>query len=98
MSAAMKTTPPHVPNADAGADTDTGTDTGADAASATPGTAIPVPEPTAPSVMAPLMVEAGDFYLENGRMVFTATFHLRRGYCCCSRCRHCPYRDWRRSP
>ncbi|NJL19376.1 MAG: hypothetical protein HC901_03695 [Bdellovibrionaceae bacterium] len=33
----------------------------------------------------------GDCYLENGRMVFTAQFHLRRGYCCHNGCRHCPY-------
>jgi hypothetical protein len=26
-------------------------------------------------------------------MVFTASFHLKRGYCCNSNCRHCPYRD-----
>jgi hypothetical protein len=23
--------------------------------------------------------------------VFTASYHLRRGYCCENRCRHCPY-------
>lgn len=32
-----------------------------------------------------------DFYWENGLMVFTAAFHLKRGYCCKSGCRHCPY-------
>jgi hypothetical protein len=36
---------------------------------------------------------AGDFYFENGLVVFTAAYHLRRGYCCGSRCRHCPYRE-----
>jgi hypothetical protein len=25
-------------------------------------------------------------------MVFTATYHLKRGYCCNSDCRHCPYK------
>jgi len=25
-------------------------------------------------------------------MVFTAAYHLKRGYCCNSDCRHCPYR------
>jgi hypothetical protein len=25
-------------------------------------------------------------------MVFTEAYHLRRGYCCHSDCRHCPYR------
>jgi len=33
----------------------------------------------------------GDFYFESGLMVFTATYHLRRGYCCETGCRHCPY-------
>jgi hypothetical protein len=33
-----------------------------------------------------------DFYLdEYGRTVFTADYHLKRGYCCSSGCRHCPY-------
>jgi hypothetical protein len=31
------------------------------------------------------------FYYENGLMVFTETYHLLRGYCCNSGCRHCPY-------
>jgi hypothetical protein len=33
----------------------------------------------------------GDFYFDGGLMVFTAAYHLRRGYCCESGCRHCPY-------
>jgi len=32
-----------------------------------------------------------DYYLEKGLVVFTAAFHLKRGYCCGSGCRHCPY-------
>jgi len=32
-----------------------------------------------------------DFYYENGYLVFTAAYHLRRGVCCGNRCRHCPY-------
>jgi hypothetical protein len=33
-----------------------------------------------------------DFYFDaDGLMVFTAEYHLRRGYCCRSGCRHCPY-------
>jgi hypothetical protein len=35
--------------------------------------------------------EGEDFYLENGRMVFTEAFLRRRGTCCESGCRHCPY-------
>jgi hypothetical protein len=33
----------------------------------------------------------GDFYFENGLIVFTAAYHKRRGYCCGSGCRHCPF-------
>ena len=32
-----------------------------------------------------------DYYIENGLYVFTAHYLLRRGYCCQSGCRHCPY-------
>ena len=32
-----------------------------------------------------------DFYVENGLLVYTAAYHLKRGYCCGSGCRHCPY-------
>ncbi|HYY42770.1 MAG TPA: DUF5522 domain-containing protein [Pyrinomonadaceae bacterium] len=41
-----------------------------------------------------VLVEGEDFYREGAAMVFTARFHLRRGYCCESGCRHCPYRAW----
>jgi len=35
---------------------------------------------------------ADDFYLDmNGLMVFTGAYLRRRGYCCDSGCRHCPY-------
>lgn len=40
----------------------------------------------------PLTPREGEFYTENGFVVFTAAFHLRRGYCCNSGCRHCPFR------
>ena len=37
-------------------------------------------------------LEEGDFYLsEEGYKVFTEQYHLKRGYCCESGCRHCPY-------
>ena len=32
-----------------------------------------------------------DFYIENGKKVMTEQYHIRRGYCCGSGCRHCPY-------
>ncbi|MDR3739142.1 MAG: DUF5522 domain-containing protein [Terracidiphilus sp.] len=41
---------------------------------------------------APIPLEPGDFYLEGEALVFTAAYHLKRGYCCGSGCRHCPYR------
>lgn len=31
------------------------------------------------------------YYADHGRMVFTMTYLLRRGYCCGGGCRHCPY-------
>jgi hypothetical protein len=40
------------------------------------------PEPLAPE----------DFYYEDGLLVFTAAYHLKRGTCCNSGCRHCPFR------
>lgn len=36
-------------------------------------------------------IQPGDVYFDRGLMVFTAAFHLRRGYCCANGCRHCPY-------
>ncbi len=39
------------------------------------------------------LVEGVDFYREGAYVVFTAAYHLRRGYCCESGCRHCPYDD-----
>lgn len=33
-----------------------------------------------------------EYYFDpNGLMVFTEAYHLRRGYCCKSGCRHCPW-------
>jgi hypothetical protein len=37
--------------------------------------------------------EGVDYYVENGLLVFTAEFLRKRGFCCESGCRHCPYRD-----
>lgn len=37
-------------------------------------------------------LEEGDYYEnEQGYRVFTEKFHLRRGYCCKSGCKHCPF-------
>jgi len=32
-----------------------------------------------------------EFYLENGYVVFSEAYHLKRGSCCGSGCRHCPF-------
>jgi hypothetical protein len=37
------------------------------------------------------LVEGEDFYVEGATIVFTARYHLRRGFCCENGCRHCPY-------
>jgi hypothetical protein len=38
------------------------------------------------------MVEGIDFYLnDEGFIVFTETYHNKRGYCCKNKCKHCPW-------
>jgi hypothetical protein len=33
-----------------------------------------------------------DYYLsDEGYIIFTEAYHLKRGYCCKSGCKHCPY-------
>ena len=33
-----------------------------------------------------------DYYIsEDGYIVFTEEYHLKRGYCCQSGCKHCPF-------
>lgn len=37
-------------------------------------------------------LEPEDFYYTaEGYLVFTEKYHLKRGYCCKSCCKHCPY-------
>ena len=31
------------------------------------------------------------YYFEGSKIVFTPEYHIERGYCCGSGCRHCPY-------
>lgn len=38
-----------------------------------------------------------DYYYDGPFVVFTAAYHLKRGYCCGSGCRHCPYGNAERS-
>jgi hypothetical protein len=51
-------------------------------------------DPTKPNTAAPAPGELlpEDFYYEGPHLVFTAAYHLKRGYCCNSNCRHCPYK------
>jgi len=50
-----------------------------------PNPSSPVPTGTQPE-LAP-----EDFYMDGPYLVFTAAYHLKRGECCHSGCRHCPY-------
>ena len=55
----------------------------------------PPKEPDPPrSVPAPARSDLlpEDFYYEGSYLVFTAAYHRKRGYCCDSNCRHCPYK------
>jgi DNA replicative helicase MCM subunit Mcm2 (Cdc46/Mcm family) len=38
------------------------------------------------------LIEYIDYYKEGDRVVFTALFHSKRGFCCGNSCRHCPYK------
>jgi hypothetical protein len=48
-------------------------------------------DPTADETKAAPVLEPEDYYFEGPYMVFTAAYHLKRGFCCQSGCRHCPY-------
>ena len=52
--------------------------------------ANPPPDDTPQAAPGDLRPE--DFYYEGPYLVFTAVYHLKRGYCCNSSCRHCPYK------
>lgn len=37
-------------------------------------------------------LDPSDYYkTADGYIVFTEQYHLKRGYCCKSGCKHCPY-------
>lgn len=38
------------------------------------------------------------YYTEGGLLVFTEKYHLKRGHCCKSGCKHCPYGFKKNSP
>ncbi|MDQ3393526.1 MAG: DUF5522 domain-containing protein [Bacteroidota bacterium] len=43
--------------------------------------------------------EGEDYYFnEEGLMVFTSAYLLKRGYCCKNKCRNCPYNKWDNDP
>ncbi|MEZ8081671.1 cysteine-rich CWC family protein [Enterovibrio norvegicus] len=44
-----------------------------------------------PYANSPELIEGLDYTMENGFMVFSAWYHLKRGTCCGNGCRHCPY-------
>jgi hypothetical protein len=48
-------------------------------------------EPRPEAASGEALLEGVDYYIENGLYVFTASYLLKRGYCCQSGCRHCPY-------
>ena len=50
------------------------------------------PVPVQPPGDAKQELAPEDFYYEGPYLIFTAAYHLKRGYCCNSDCRHCPYR------
>ena len=52
----------------------------------------PKPASGETEVFEPFELTPEDFYIDGEYMVFTAAYHLKRGYCCNSDCRHCPYR------
>jgi len=53
----------------------------------------PLTTPQPEEVSSPSALTEEDFYYEGPYLVFTAAYHLKRGYCCNSNCRHCPYRE-----
>jgi hypothetical protein len=56
-------------------------------------TSHPTPEPAKPlDPVSAQELAPDDFYMEGPYLVFTTAYHTKRGYCCNSDCRHCPYR------
>lgn len=35
--------------------------------------------------------EPTDFYFEDGKMIMTESYHIKRGSCCGNGCKNCPY-------
>ena len=49
------------------------------------------PPPHPASILNKTAAAQPDSYFENGLLVYTAAYHLKRGSCCGSGCRHCPF-------
>jgi Family of unknown function (DUF5522) len=58
-----------------------------------PSPSSPPPAADRESAAGPQELAPEDFYMEGTALVFTAVYHLKRGCCCNSGCRHCPYGD-----
>jgi hypothetical protein len=50
-------------------------------------------EPAKPAKGPTALQPGEDYYYDGPYMVFTAQYHLKRGTCCNSGCRHCPFRS-----
>jgi hypothetical protein len=38
-------------------------------------------------------IQHEDYYLEDGRIIFTEKHLKKKGFCCGGTCRHCPYTE-----
>ncbi|HZU09923.1 MAG TPA: DUF5522 domain-containing protein [Pseudacidobacterium sp.] len=47
------------------------------------------PQPDQPQPL----IEGVDYYMDGPYLVFTEAYHLKRGHCCGSGCRHCPWKN-----
>ena len=54
---------------------------------------VPQPASTERAALSREPPRPEDFYMEGPYLIFTAAYHLRRGYCCTNDCRHCPYKE-----
>ena len=48
-------------------------------------------DPTLAEFAARPLLPGDVYHTPEGYVVFTAQYHRRRGYCCQSGCRHCPF-------
>jgi hypothetical protein len=48
-------------------------------------------EPNRPPAAPEAPLEPEEYYMDGPNLVFTEAHHLKRGFCCSSGCRHCPF-------